>query len=56
MNCEWFDARTVLHRRALIVLSMENLLKGIPRVTVYIDDFLIASDSESEHLKTLEAV
>ena len=35
---------------------MENLLKGMPRVTVYIDDILIASDSESEHLETLEAV
>ena len=29
--------------------SLENLLKGIPRVTVYIDDILIVSDSESEH-------
>ena len=35
---------------------MENLLNGIPRVTVYIDDILIVSDSESEHLETLEAV
>ena len=35
---------------------MENLLKGILRVTIYIDDILIASDSESEHLETLEAV
>ena len=35
---------------------MENLLKGIPRVTVYIDDILITSASESEHLETLGAV
>jgi len=34
---------------------MENMLKDIPRVMVYID-ILITSDSEAEHLQTLDAV
>ena len=35
---------------------MENLLRGIPRVIVYIDDILITGDNEEEHLSTLNAV
>ena len=32
---------------------MENVLQGIPKVTVYIDDILISGTNEEEHLKTL---
>lgn len=35
---------------------MENMLKDIPRVMVYIDDILITSDTDAEHLQTLDAV
>ena len=35
---------------------MEQLLQGIPHVTVYIDDILITSETEAEHLKILEEV
>ena len=35
---------------------MENLLRGIPQVIVYIDDVLIMGDNEEEHLSTLYAV
>ena len=35
---------------------MENLLRGIPRVIVYLDDILITGDNEEEHLSTLNAV
>ena len=35
---------------------MESLLQGIPGVTVYIDDILISSATEEEHLKALEEV
>ncbi len=35
---------------------METLLKDIPRVTVYLDDILITSDTEAEHLETIELV
>ena len=35
---------------------MENLLRGIPKVTVYIDDILISGTNEEEHLKTLAQV
>ena len=35
---------------------MENLLKDIPKVVVYLDDILITGDTESEHLATLEEV
>ena len=36
--------------------AMEQLLQGIPHVTVYIDDILIHSETEAEHLKSLEEV
>ena len=35
---------------------MENLLKDIPKVEVYLDDILITGETESEHLATLEEV
>ena len=35
---------------------MENLLKDIPGVVVYLDDILISGKSESEHLTILEEV
>ena len=35
---------------------MENLLRGIPRVIVYLDGILITEDNEEEHLSTLNAV
>ena len=35
---------------------MENLLKDIPKVVVYLDDILITGDTESEQLATLEEV
>ena len=37
-------------------LVMENLLKDIPKIIVYLDDILISSETESEHLVTLEEV
>ena len=37
-------------------LIMENLLKEIPGVVVYVDDILISGKSESEHLATLQEV
>ena len=36
--------------------TMEQLLQGIAHVTVYIDDILIATESEDEHLQILEEV
>ena len=36
--------------------AMEQLLQGLPHVTVYIDDILIATKSEAEHLEILEKV
>ena len=36
--------------------TMENLLKGIPNVIVYIDDILVTGTSEEEHLSVLEKV
>ena len=36
--------------------AMEQLLQGIPHVSVYIDDILITAETEAEHLKILEEV
>jgi hypothetical protein len=36
--------------------TMENLLQGLPHVSVYIDDILITGESEAEHLANLEEV
>ena len=36
--------------------AMEQLLQGIPHVTVYIDDIFITAETEAEHLKILEEV
>ena len=36
--------------------TIEGVLRGIPKVAVYIDDILITGDSEEEHLQNLEAV
>lgn len=35
---------------------MENLLKDIPKVVVYLDDILITGETKSKHLATLEEV
>ena len=35
---------------------MENLLQGIPGVSIYLDDILITGPTDSEHLKTLDKV
>ena len=35
---------------------MENLLKDIPGVLVYLDDILISGKSETEHMATLEVL
>ena len=36
--------------------TMENLLKGIPRVVVYIDDILVTGETDEEHLQHLREV
>ena len=36
--------------------TMENLLHGIPHVSVYIDDILITGESDTEHLNNLAEV
>lgn len=36
--------------------AMENLLRGIPGVVVYIDDILISRETEEEHLESLKEV
>ncbi|XP_063408205.1 uncharacterized protein K02A2.6-like [Mytilus trossulus] len=36
--------------------TMENLLQGIPRVVVRVDDIIITGSSKSEHLNNLETV
>ena len=35
---------------------MENLLQGIPHISIYLDDILIMGTSEADHLSTLDKV
>ena len=35
---------------------MEGILRGIPHVSVYIDDILVTSETDEEHLKNLDEV
>ena len=35
---------------------MENLLQGIPHISIYLDDILITDTSEADHLSTLNKV
>ena len=41
---------------AIFQRTMENILRGIPSVSVYIDDILITGKTSDEHLHNLEAV
>ena len=41
---------------AIFQQTMEKLLQGIPRVTVYIDDILVTGKSDQEHLHNLNLV
>ena len=41
---------------AIFQRTMETILQGIPQVTVYLDDILVAGTDEQDHLKNLEAV
>ena len=41
---------------AIFQRTMENLLRGVPQVTMYIDDILITGKSEEEHLRYLAEV
>ena len=36
--------------------TMDNLLQGLKKVTVYIDDILVTGSTQEEHLKNLEEV
>ena len=33
---------------------MENLLQGVPHISIYLDDILITGTSEADHLSTLD--
>ena len=41
---------------SIFLRLMENLLQGIPRVCVYLDDILVSGTTEQEHLANLEQV
>ena len=41
---------------AIFQRTMDNLLQGLKRVVVYIDDILITGESDEEHLATLNEV
>ena len=41
---------------AIFQRTMEGILRGIPKVCVYIDDILITGATEQEHIRTLDKV
>ncbi len=41
---------------AIFQRTMEGILRGIPNVSVYIDDILVTGASDKEHIKTLDEV
>ena len=41
---------------AIFQQTIENILRGIPHVSVYIDDILVTGATEAEHLQILEKV
>ena len=41
---------------AIFQRTMETLLRGIPGVSVYMDDILVTGPSLAEHLQTLDHV
>ena len=41
---------------AIFQRTMENILKGIPRVCVYLDDILVTGSTEEDHLNNLDEV
>ncbi|XP_062864462.1 uncharacterized protein K02A2.6-like [Trichomycterus rosablanca] len=41
---------------AIFQRTMENLLQGVPRVAVYLDDILVTGVNDDEHLKNLAEV
>ena len=41
---------------AILQRTIENVLRGFPRVCVYIDDILITRNTEDEHLRNLNEV
>ena len=41
---------------AIFQRTMEGILRGIPNVSVYIDDILVTGASDEDHLKTLDEV
>ena len=41
---------------AIFQRTMEGILRGIPNVSVYIDDILATGASDKEHIKTLNEV
>ena len=41
---------------AIFQQTIEGILRGIPHVSIYIDDILVTGTTESEHLQTLDKV
>ena len=50
-NCLPFGIHSAIFQR-----TIENILRGIPHVSVYIDDILVTGATKAEHLQTLDKV